>query len=154
MHTHTHTHTQNTSSPSPSIRDPKVFRDLTKPIGALEPKRLKTFLQRYEQMPTGKGFPPRFMYGTHYSTPGYVLNYLVRDRPEYMLCLQNGRFDHADRIFTDIQATWDSVIRNPADVKELIPEFYEGNGDFLLNTQRLQLGMYSSRRVVVNMYSF
>ena len=79
-------------------------------------------------------------YGTHYSTPGYVLNYLVRDRPEYMLCLQNGRFDHADRIFTDIQATWDSVLVNPADVKELIPEFYEGNGDFLLNTQRLQLG--------------
>ena len=57
-----------------------------------------------------------------------------------MLCLQNGRFDHADRIFTDIKATWESVIRNPADVKELIPEFYEGSGDFLLNTQRLELG--------------
>ena len=102
-------------------------------------------------MPTGKGFPPRFMYGTHYSTPGYVLNYLVRDRPEYMLCLQNGRFDHADRIFTDIQATWDSVLINPADVKELIPEFYEGNGDFLLNTQRLQLGTYISSLDCLNL---
>ena len=44
-----------------NLKDPNVFRDLKKPIGALEPKRLKTFLQRYEQMPTGKGFPPRFM---------------------------------------------------------------------------------------------
>lgn len=29
--------------------------------------------------------PPRFLYGTHYSTPGYVLSYLVRVAPEYML---------------------------------------------------------------------
>ena len=34
------------------------------------------------------GVPPKFLYGTHYSTPGYVLFYLVRAAPEYMLCLQ------------------------------------------------------------------
>jgi hypothetical protein len=31
---------------------------------------------------------PPFLYGTHYSTPGYVLFYLVRVAPEYMLRLQ------------------------------------------------------------------
>jgi factor associated with neutral sphingomyelinase activation len=36
------------------------------------------------------GIPPPFLYGTHYSTPGYVLYYLVRVAPEHMLCLQNG----------------------------------------------------------------
>lgn len=42
---------------------------------------------------------PRFLYGSHYSTPGFVLFYLVRQYPQYMLCLQNGRFDHPDRMF-------------------------------------------------------
>lgn len=84
---------------------------------------------RYQEMPE-----PKFMYGSHYSSPGYVLFYLVRVgksastcslsrlfppkrtrfgaswwffffffsfslAPEYMLCLQNGKFDHADRMF-------------------------------------------------------
>lgn len=31
--------------------------------------------------------PPKFMYGTHYSAPGYVIGYLVRKHPEYMLKL-------------------------------------------------------------------
>lgn len=42
---------------------------------------------------------PKFLYGSHYSTPGFVLFYLVRKVPQYMLCLQNGRFDHPDRMF-------------------------------------------------------
>lgn len=31
---------------------------------------------------------PKFLYGTHYSTPGYVIGYLLRNRPLYMLKLQ------------------------------------------------------------------
>lgn len=42
---------------------------------------------------------PKFLYGSHYSTPGFVLFYLVRKYPQYMLCLQNGRYDHPDRMF-------------------------------------------------------
>ena len=37
------------------------------------------------------GIPPRFLYGVHYSTPGYVLFYLLRAAPEYQLCLQVGQ---------------------------------------------------------------
>jgi hypothetical protein len=47
--------------------------------------------ERYRTMPEENremGIPPRFLYGTHYSTPGYVLFFLVRQAPEYMLCLQ------------------------------------------------------------------
>lgn len=71
-------------------------------MGALNAKRLEYFLERYHAMPRGEeavGLPPPFLYGTHYSTPGYVLFYLVRDMPEYMLCLQNGKFDDPDRLF-------------------------------------------------------
>ena len=57
-----------------------------------------------------------------------------------MLCLQNGKFDTPDRMFLSISKTYQSCLENPTDVKELIPEFFIGNGDFLLNKQRLELG--------------
>jgi factor associated with neutral sphingomyelinase activation len=41
--------------------------------------------------------PAPFMYGTHYSTPGYVMYWLVRAAPGHMLRLQGGRFDAPDR---------------------------------------------------------
>jgi len=50
--------------------------------------------------------PPKFMYGTHYSTPGYVIGYLVRKKPEYMIKLQSGRFDKPDRLFKSIKGDW------------------------------------------------
>jgi factor associated with neutral sphingomyelinase activation len=83
---------------------------------------------------------PRFLYGTHYSTPGYVLFYLVRQAPEYMLRLQNGKFDAPDRMFHSIQETWEGVLQSSSDVKELIPEFYTPPGDFLSNIDGLILG--------------
>jgi factor associated with neutral sphingomyelinase activation len=62
--------------------------------------------------------PQPFLYGTHYSTPGYVMFWLVRQAPGHMLRLQNGRFDSADRLFYSVGATWNSVTgRNHADVK-------------------------------------
>lgn len=36
--------------------------------------------------------------------------------------------------------TWKSVLANPADIKELIPEFYSSNGRFLENSLGLDLG--------------
>eukprot|EP00122_Pirum_gemmata_P009667 Pgem_evm1s8922 len=51
-----------------------------------------------------------------------------------------------------MQLTWENVLRSPADVKELIPEFYdvesEGFDDFLINTQNLPLGVTQDRKVV------
>jgi factor associated with neutral sphingomyelinase activation len=112
-----------------------TFRDLSKPIGALNEKRLKRMQDRFKEMPD-----PKFLYGTHYSTPGYVLYYLIRQAPEYMLRLQSGKFDAPDRIFNSIAQTWTAVLENDADVKELIPEFYQSTGEFLLNTLQLDLG--------------
>ena len=57
-----------------------------------------------------------------------------------MLCLQNGKFDHADRMFYSVAQTWSSALASPADVKELIPEFYSSDGSFLLNEDNLELG--------------
>lgn len=86
------------------LDDEKIYRDLSKPIGALNPARLKQFIERYENMDN-----PKFMYGSHYSTPGYVIGYLVRRKPEYMLKLQSGRFDKPDRLFKSISGDWTNV---------------------------------------------
>eukprot|EP01036_Dinobryon_divergens_P053556 gene53556-71580_t len=84
--------------------------------------------------------PPPFLYGTHYSTPGYVLFFLARVAPEHMLCLQGGKFDSPDRMFSSMAGCWESCLNNPADLKELIPEFFCGDGEFLLNASDLELG--------------
>ena len=71
------------------LKKPDTFRDLTKPVGALNAERLEYFMSRYKSMQGDMDHA--FLYGTHYSAPGYVLYYLVRSMPEQMLCLQNGK---------------------------------------------------------------
>ena len=121
------------------LDDPATFRDLTKPVGALNAERLAYFTTRLEGM---QDMPEKFLYGTHYSAPGYVLYYLVRSMPEHMLCLQNGKFDAPDRMFHSIAHCYKCVLSNHADVKELIPEFYNAGHDFdfLINARGLSLG--------------
>lgn len=82
------------TSPTLNLEDPSVFRDLSLPIGALNPRRLKQLLERFADMPE-----PRFLYGSHYMAPGFVLFYLARQHPQLVLCLHGGRFDHPDRMF-------------------------------------------------------
>lgn len=73
------------------MTNPDTYRDLSKPIGALNEERLASFQLRFREMPSGSDSIPPFLYGTHYSTPGYVLYYLVRRAPEHVLRLQNGK---------------------------------------------------------------
>lgn len=56
------------------LNNPEVYRDLTQPIGAINKKRLEDFKSRYYELPE----EDRYLYGTHYSCPGYVIGFLVR----------------------------------------------------------------------------
>lgn len=51
-----------------------------------------------------------------------MLYYLGRVEPFTTLSiqLQGGKFDHADRMFSDIPATWNGVLEDMSDVKELV----------------------------------
>ncbi|KAJ3655160.1 hypothetical protein Zmor_014297 [Zophobas morio] len=119
------------------LKDPVNFRDLSKPVGALDKVRLRRLLERYEEMSH-----PKFMYGSHYSTPGFVLFYLARLYPHYVLCLQSGRFDHPDRMFNSVGDVFKNCQTNMSDFKELIPEFYdvEEEGKFLVNNLGINFG--------------
>lgn len=116
------------------LNDPSVFRDLSKPMGALGEARAQQFRDRYEALEDfqaseedAMGGPQPFHYGTHYSCAGYVLYYLLRIEPysHMHLNLQGGRFDRPDRLFREIKSSWLSASsENLQDVRELIPEFY------------------------------
>lgn len=82
----------------------------------------------------------KFMYGTHYSTPGYVVGYLFRKNPLWMLHLQSGKFDAPDRLFYDVQKDWKNCYSHNGCLKELIPEFYMTDTDFLINKKFLDFG--------------
>lgn len=129
------------TSESLDFNDPSIYRDLSKPLGALNEARLRAFRARYEDMPREEGMDAPFLYGTHYSTPGYVCYYLVRTMPEHMLRLQAGRFDAPDRLFYDIANTWQGVVGMNSDMKELIPEFYDSHGEFLVLVDDVHLGV-------------
>lgn len=68
------------TSPSIDLSDPTVYRDLSKPMGALNPSRLAECRERYATF--DDPVTPKFMYGSHYSTcAGVVLYFLVRMEP-------------------------------------------------------------------------
>ena len=131
------------------LTDPAVYRDLRKPIGALNPTRLEMLIERYNDL---DGFgDERFLYGSHYSSPGVVLHYLIRQEPFTSMAveLQSGRFDVPDRLFFDIAQCWRGCMNSTSDVKELVPEFYTCPEVFL-NTNNLPLGKMQDGRAIDN----
>ena len=100
---------------------------------------MQQFVQRF-QLSSELGVP-KFHYGSHYSSAGVVLHYLLRLEPftTWSVDLQGGRFDCPDRLFFSIQEAWHSCTHSMSDVKELIPEFYY-NYDFLTNTNGFNFG--------------
>ena len=119
------------------------FRDLSKPVGALEPRRLKQFEERFAMLAEDPESPhPPFHYGSHYSSAGSVLHFLLRLEPFTALArqLQGGRFDHADRLFRSVAKSWEGCLASTADVKELTPEFYS-LPEFLVNADGHDLGV-------------
>jgi factor associated with neutral sphingomyelinase activation len=59
-----------TSPAQLELDDPANYRDLSKPVGALNPARLAAYRERYRHMPDDDPHDPPFLYGTHYSCPG------------------------------------------------------------------------------------
>ncbi|XP_051521563.1 neurobeachin-like isoform X1 [Myxocyprinus asiaticus] len=102
---------------------PGNFRDLSKPIGALNPKRAVFYADRYESW--DEETPPCH-YTTHYSTAASTLYWLVRIEPftTFFLDANGNKFDHPNRTFSGVARSWRHCQRDTADVKELIPEFY------------------------------
>lgn len=66
------------------LSNPKTFRDLRKPVGALDAERLELLRERYASLAETEGEAggmPAFMYGSHYSNIGAVTFFLLRMEP-------------------------------------------------------------------------
>lgn len=124
------------------LSDSRSYRDLSKPVGALNPSRLAMLLERYQELESF-GFPPeeKFLYGSHYSSPGLILHFLIRQEPftSMAIDLQSGKFDCPDRLFFDLKESWKSCNTSSSDVKELIPEFFT-MPEMLLNLNNFPFG--------------
>ncbi|XP_072302007.1 neurobeachin a isoform X21 [Eucyclogobius newberryi] len=119
---------------------PGNFRDLSKPIGALNPKRAAFYAERYETW-DDDSVPPHH-YTTLYSTAHSTLLWMLRIEPftTFFLNANENKFDHPDRSFSGIGRSWRNCQRDTADVKELIPEFYY-LPEMFVNSNEYELGV-------------
>uniref|UniRef100_A0A8C1U4P4 Neurobeachin a n=1 Tax=Cyprinus carpio TaxID=7962 RepID=A0A8C1U4P4_CYPCA len=125
---------------------PGNFRDLSKPIGALNPKRAVFYAESYETW-EDDGTPPHH-YASLYSTAASTLFWLVRIEPFTTFFLNcNNKFDHPDRTFSGIARSWRSCQRDTSDVRELIPEFYY-LPEMFVNSSGYDLGVREDRTAV------
>jgi len=132
------------------LTDIKNFRDLSKPIGALSKYKLERFLQNFVDMKKNSPKEQPFLYSEHYSNPSHIIYYLVRAHPLYQMKYKNGSLGPPERLFNSIRDCWNFILNINNEVKEVVPEFYSGCGDFLVNVFGLNFGETSNGKNVDN----
>jgi hypothetical protein len=135
------------------LTNPAIYRDLSKPMGALNETRLKEFLDRFnsfeENVTSGI---PAFMYGSHYSTMvGVVLHFLVRLQPYASLHkeMQNGHFDVPDRLFSSIPRSFAHNTTQLSEVKEITPEWFT-TPDMFRNINNFDFGLTQDGELIAD----
>ena len=109
-----------------------LYRDMSLPMGMLELsdqsiKRKEEFIMIYETLleePDENNKP--YVFGSNYSNPIYVCNYLMRLFPftHISIELQGQGFDKPDRLFLSVKNSFFNSTTQKGDVRELIPEFF------------------------------
>ena len=129
------------------------LRDMSLPMGmmAIEEKgeqRKELFLLNYETLKESGEMKPYF-YGSNYSNPIYVCNYLMRIFPftHISIELQGSKFDQPDRLFISVESSFYNSITQKTDVRELIPEFYY-LPEIFLNINDLNMGVLENGQKV------
>ena len=110
----------NMESETMNFNDPKNYRDLSVPIAATNRGKLDQAIERSSHMSPEE----RFLFGSFYSNPAFVLYFLIRKFPECHLRLHGGHFDHSARLFSSLKISWEAVSKTGSAMMELIPEFY------------------------------
>lgn len=131
----------NYNSDSLDLSSDKIYRDLSKPIGNIS-KKFEGCLEKFEHLKSSGQYA--YHYGSHYSNPNIISHFLIRSHPSLTLNYEDGSFSKAEeRIFKSIDELWQFILNNSTDVRELTPEFYCGEGDFLVNYCNIELKDFS-----------
>lgn len=128
----------NNYSDSIDLNDEKNYRDLKKSICGLNQERFETLMNLYNEVKDEMKLSCLLRF--HFSTPAYVIHYLIRTEPFTTLHieLQDGHFDTPSRLFKSIPSTFRTCL-NENDFRELIPEFFS-TPEFLINSENFDLG--------------
>ena len=135
------------------------YRDLNSPMGMItineaSTARKELFLENFENLKndTDANIKP-YMFGSNYSNPTYVCNYLVRIFPytQISIELQGDKFDDPNRLFNDIKLSFKSATTLKSDVRELIPEFF-CFPEMFLNINDLNMGIRDNGLKVNDVY--
>ena len=128
------------------LSNPNVFRDLKKPIGAINDERLGEIMEKVEQLRESGMYP--YMYSAGYSCPLSVCLFMVRLEPftSMHIEIQGGKFDHAARLFSSIKEAFRLVSTTHNDYRELIPEFF-CMPEFLVNRDNFDLGSVDGQKI-------
>ena len=135
------------------------YRELKLPMGMLElneegKKRKKDFIELFNNIKHDKdefeGIKPHF-YGTNYSNPIYVCNFLMRLFPftHISIELQGNKMDDPNRLFLSVIKSFNNSISQKTDVRELIPEFFY-MPEIFLNINDINLGKQEDSSIVYN----
>ncbi|KPI88284.1 hypothetical protein ABL78_2646 [Leptomonas seymouri] len=133
------------------LSNPATFRDLSLPMGACGREDRRTVVrERYTEMKDLGDVPSHYF--THYSSPAVTLYFLIRLPPYTALSilLQGGHFDHADRMFHSVQASYKAVTTSTQDVRELIPELFY-LPELCINANRVDFGRRQDRTPMDNL---
>ena len=105
------------------LTDKRFFRDLGKPIGALDPEKLGA--RKSLSLIRSQGRTPSLYESTQMSLMT-VITYLMRIEPftSIHLDLQNGVFDRPERLFTSVGGSFRLLTFLANDFRELVPEFF------------------------------
>ena len=134
-----------------------LYRDLNSPMGMLELseegiKRKDLFMETYDTLKNEKDEETNikpYIYGSNYSNPVYVCNYLMRLFPftHISIELQGHGFDKPDRLFLSISNSFFNSTTQKTDVRELIPEFFY-LPEMFLNINKLNMGILEDGKEV------
>lgn len=114
------------------LSDPRVFRDLSKPVGALNDQKRIEIEERAAQIKEAEG--KSYFYSSGFLYPNLVIDYLNRIEPFTSLHnkIYNTSFDYSLSTFQSVQKIWTQIMTKINDNWELIPEFY-ATPEFLSN---------------------
>ena len=128
-----------------------LYRDMNLPMGMMELndegiKRKELFLETYQTLKEepDENMKP-YIFGSNYSNPVYVCNYLMRLFPftHISIELQGKNFDDPNRLFISVKQSFFNSITQKTDVRELIPEFFY-LPEMFRNINKLNMGKLES----------
>ena len=133
-----------------NFADPTIYRDLSKPIGALNQARLDALFNEMKERELLFD-PDKYLYTSGPVSRLTICIFLLRMEPftSLHIDLQSGRFDIPDRQLTSINDLVHGIYNTPQDFRELIPEFYF-QPEFLTNINNFDLGKTNTGESISN----